>query len=482
MTDMSIAVPILLWRGELRAQGLLLRRRLFTGIQALVGVAIFIAVALRVRDALMGGGPVHTLNIAVLTLSLGMLMAANVTLLGERTGTLPWQLQRWAATLPVGSGQLARLIVVFSTLRSALLTLSLLGAVAVGALTAARSLTSVVVVLGSAVLLPLLPVAVGLQWARRRGASVSLAFTIVPLGIGVTAASVPLPLTSGWVEMVLGWLAFPGTLLSGRAGLGEAALFLGAWTGLALVLMRPAALSLKDTAVSRGLGSSIWRLSRITASPSPRLLALDIAMHRVELSGLFEILFLGVVSCTIVALQVFPAHSVVGGLAMAAAVSAAAATATLAGYVQMSSSVRTDASTEAWIRTLPVSAQALSVARHAVCAAGGLLAVLPVMMLAIVKAGGPAEPSVYLLAAWTGMSVWALTGWFATYLAARGFSKHVAGYSLFAGYSVRTLLGAAVLVVWRQPFLLGLLFAADLGVGLIGQWRGALAATRERGQ
>jgi hypothetical protein len=482
MRDMSITVPILLWRGELRAQGLLLRRRLFTGIQALVGVAIFIAVAQRVRDALMGGGPVHTLNIAVLTLSLGMLMAANVTLLGERTGTLPWQLQRWAATLPVGSAQLARLIVAFSTLRSALLTLSLLGAVAVGALTAARSLTSVVVVLGSAVLLPLLPVAVGLQWARRRGASVSLAFTIVPLGIGVTAAAVPLPLISGWIDTVLGWLAFPGMLLSGRAGLGEAAVFLGAWTGLALVLMRPAALSLKDTAVSRGFGSSIWRLSRITASPNPNLLALDIAVHRVELSGLFEILFLGVVSCTVVALQVFPTHSVVGGLAMAAAVSAAAATATLAGYVQMSATVRTDPSTEAWIRALPVSARALSVSRHAVCAAGGLLAVLPVMVLAVLKAGGPAEPNAYLLAAWAGMSVWALTGWFAIYLAARGLSKHVAGYSLFAGYSVRTLIGAAVLVVWRQPFLLGLLFAADLSVGLIGQWRGALAATRERGQ
>jgi hypothetical protein len=271
-------------------------------------------------------------------------------------------------------------------------------------------------------------------------------------------------------------------LLAGRAGLSEAALFLGAWTGLALVLKRPAALSLKDTAVSRGFGSSIWRLSRITASPNPNRLALDIAVHKVELSSLVEILFLGIVSCTVAALQVFPSHSVQGRLAMVAALSAAAATATLAGYVQMSSTVRTDPSTEAWIRTLPVSASALSTARHAVCAAGGLLAVLPVMVLAILKAGGPAEPSAYLVAAWAGMSVWALTGWFATYLAARGVPKHVAGYSIFAGYSVRTVIGTAVLVVWRQPLLIVLLFAADIGIGLVGQWRGALAATRERGQ
>lgn len=480
MSALSISVPLLLWRGELRVQGLLLRRRLFTALQALVGIAIFVAVALRVRDALTGGGPVHNLNIAVVTLSIATLMAANVTLLGERTGTLPWQLQNWAAGLPVGAGQLARLIVAFSILRSGLLTMSLLGAVAVGALSAAHSFTAVVEILASAVLLPLLPVASGLQWARRRGASVSLAFTIVPLGVGVTAASVPLPLTSGWVDGVLAWLAFPGLLLTGRADAGESALFLAAWTGLALVFMRPAALSLKDILVGRGFGSSIWRLSRFPPTASPNQLALDIAVHRVSLTDVLEVLLLGAVSCSVVALQTFPGNSMQRGIALAAAFSAAAATATLAGYMHISGAVKTDPSTEAWIRALPLSARALSVARHAVCNAGALLAILPVMVLVLVEVGGPGNPSAYVQAAWAGMSVWALTGWFASFQATPGLlKKRIGAYAVLAGYGIRTLLGAAVLVVWHQPILVLLLFAADLAIGFIGQWRGAEAASRE---
>jgi hypothetical protein len=368
---------------------LLLRRPLVTAAQAVVGVVIFGVVVLWVRDALTGAGPVHTLNIAVITLSLGMLMAANVTLLGERTGTLPWQLQRWAARLPLGATQVARVIVVFSILRSGLLTLALLAAVAIGALTVAHSSTSVVVILGSAVLLPLLPVALGLQWARRRGASVSIAFTIVPLGIGFTAASVPLPLTSGWVETSFGWIALPGMLLVGRASFSVAVVFLAAWTALALTLMRPAALSLRDSSVGRGFGSSISRLSRIPASPSPNRLALDIAVHMVGLTDLLEILFLGAVSCSVVALQSLAKDSLFGELAMGAGLSAAAATATIAGYVHMRATVGMDPPTEAWIRTLPLSARALSVARHAVCSAGSVLAVVPVMVLAIVKSGWP---------------------------------------------------------------------------------------------
>jgi hypothetical protein len=78
------------------------------------------------------------------------------------------------------------------------------------------------------------------------------------------------------------------------------------------------------------------------------------------------------------------------------------------------------------------------------------------------------------------MSVWALTGWFASFQATPGIlKKRIGGYAVFAGYSVRTLLGAAVLIVWHQPFLVLLLFAADFGIGLIGQRRGAVAASRE---
>jgi hypothetical protein len=475
-------VPFHLWRGELRAQGLLLRRPLVTTAQTAFFLLLFFVVALLVRDALAGGGPLPALNIAVVTLSLGMLMAANVTLLGERTGTLPWQLQRWAASLPLGATQVARIIVLFSILRSALLTLSLLAAVAIGALTAAHSLTRVVVILSSAVLLPLLPVAVGLQWARRRGASVSIAFTIVPIGVTVTALSVPLPPTSGWVETAVRFIALPGFLIAGRASLGEAVVFLAAWTGLALVLMRPAALSLRDTLVGRGLGSSIWRLSRIRADLNPNRLALDIAVHRVGPTDLLEILFLGAVSCSVVALQSFARGSAFGALAMAAALSAAAATATIAGYVHMAATVRTDATTEEWLRTLPLSARALSVARHAVCSAGALLAVIPVMLLAIVKTGWPPDQGALPLALWMGMSAVALTGWFAVYLSKQGWRRKFAGYALFGWYSIRALSGAAIFAVWSKPILVAGLFVVDLGIALIGQWRGALAASREPGR
>ncbi|HET6310515.1 MAG TPA: hypothetical protein VFH00_05885 [Candidatus Nitrosotalea sp.] len=480
----TVSVPILLWRGELRAQGLLLRRRLFTLAQSLVFVAIYISVVVRARDALTQPGPVRTLNVAVLTLSLVTLMAANVTLLGERTGTLPWQLQRWAAALPLGIAQVARLIVGFSLLRSGLVTLTILAAAAVGALMAARSLASVVVIVVSLVLLPLLPVALGLQWARRRGTSVSIAFSIVPLGLLLTASSVPLPATSGWIDTVVGWAALPGMMLAGRTGVAQAAIFLAAWTGLALVLMRPAALSLKDNLVARGFGSSIWRLSRLPATPAPNQLALDIAVHRVSLTDLLEILLLGAVSCSVVALQTFPgSSSIERGVALAAAFSAAAATATIAGYIHMSGAVKTDPPTEAWIRTLPLPARALSVARHAVCTAGALLAILPVMVLVIVESGGPGNPGAYVLAAWTGMSFWALTGWFASVMATPGLlKKRLGGYAVLAGYSIRTLLGAAVLVLSHQPILVLILFAADFGVGLAGQWRGPTVASPEWGR
>jgi hypothetical protein len=482
VTAVSISVPILLWRGELRVQGVLLRRRLFTLAQGLVGVLIYVAVVLRMRDALTGGGPTRTLNVAIITLSLGMLMAASVTLLGERTGTLPWQLQRWAATLPIKANQLARLIAAFSILRSGLMSLALLTAAAVGALTVAHSVTGVVLILSSAVLLPLLPVALGLQWARRRGASVSLAFTIVPLGVGFAAMSLPLPLVSGWMETALQWMALPGLLLAGKAGLGVGVIFLAAWTGLALVLMRPAALSLRDISVGRGFGSSIWRLSSIPVHPNPNRLALDIAVHKVGPIDLLEIVFLGAVSCSVVALQTFPTGSRFGGFATAAAFSTAAATATLAGYIHIKTVVRTDPATEAWIRTLPLSSRTLAIARHAVCCGGAALAVVPVMVLAIAKGGWPIDHGAVTLALWSGLSTVALTGWFAAYLSLQGWRRQVSGYALFGWYCVRSLAGAAILTSLNKPLLVPALVVADLGIALIGHWRGAPAASREPGQ
>jgi hypothetical protein len=101
-------------------------------------------------------------------------------------------------------------------------------------------------------------------------------------------------------------------------------------------------------------------------------------------------------------------------------------------------------------------------------------------VLVIVEAGGPGNPGAYVQAAWAGMSVWALTGWFASFQSTPGlFKKRIGAYAVLAGYGIRTLLGAAVLVVWHQPILVLLLFAADLAIGLIGQWRGAEAASRE---
>lgn len=471
MTRLAASVPAILWRGELRAQGLLLRKPLITALQSLVGASIFLVVVLRTRDALIHGGPVHYLNVAILVLALGMLMAANVTLLGERTGTLPWQLQRWAAGLPLTAGQVAWLIVAFSTLRSGLLTLTLLAAVAIGALTTVHSLTDVLVIAESAVLLPLLPVAVGLQWARRRGASVSFAFTLVPLALAVSALGVPLPLTSGWVDSALRWLSLPGMMLAGRADLAQATILLAAWTGVSLVLLRPSSLSLKDTLVSRGFGSSIWRLGRVPASEGRMSLAFDIAVHRIGLGDLFEILFLGAASCSVVALEVFANQTAFARAAMVAAFSIAAVTAALAGYVQMRATIRANDGAEAWVRALPISARDLSAARHSVCVGGAFLAVVPVMVLALLR-GGPAEP--IAVALWSGLSAWALTGWFAWYLPARGLMKYLGGYALFSWFATRTAIGAAVIAWHFVPAVAGL-FLLDIGIGLAGQWRGTQA-------
>ena len=478
MTRIAAAVPALLWRGELRAQGLLLRRPLVTAAQTIVGLAILTIVVLRVRDQLASGAPVRYLNVTIISVALGVLMAANVTLLGERTGTLPWQLQRWASSLPIGSIQLARLIVVFSTLRSGLLTLALLGAIAVGALSMVHSLSAAAIILFSALLLPLLPVGVGLQWARRRGTSVSFAFTLAPLAIAVTAINIPLPTPAGWPGTFLQWTSLPAMTLVGRASPGEAIVLLAVWTGVAVVLLRPAALSMKDASTGRGLGSLVYRLGRIPVTRRPGSLVLDIAVHKVRATDLLEILFLGTVSCSVVALEVFARGTVFGAVALTAAISTAAATASLAGYIQMKANIRTDDSTEAWIRGLPISAPALSAARHGICSAGAVLAVLPVMVLAVVKMGGLLAPGAVLLALWAALSAWSLTGWFASYLTARGFRKYLGGYSLFAWFGIRGLAGAAVLTTARNPLFVAGLFAADILIGLAGQWRGATAASR----
>src|SRR5690242_4120161 len=469
MTNIAAAVPVLLWRGELRVQGLLLRRPVITAAQTIIGVAILAVVALRAHDQLSSGAPVRYLNVTIVTLALGALMAANVTLLGERTGTLPWQLQRWASGLPIAGAQLARLIVVFSLLRSGLLTVALLGAVAIGALTTAHSLTAAAIIVASAVLLPLLPVAAGLQWARRRGTSPSFAFTLVPLGVGVSAITIPLPTPAGWPGAALELTSLPAMMLGGRASLVDAVVLLTLWTGVALALMRPAALALKESATGGGLGSVVWR---------PRSITLDLAVHRVTAGDLLEIVFLGAVSCSVVALEVFAKGTVFGAVALAAAISTAAATATLAGYIQMKADIRTDDSTEAWIRGLPVSAPALATARHAVCIAGAGLAVLPVMVLAVIRMDGPLAPGAVLLALWAALSAWSLTGWFASYLSARGWRKHLRGYSLFAWFGIRGLAGAAVLTTARNPLFVAGLFAVDILIGLAGQCRGAAAASR----
>jgi hypothetical protein len=478
MTRIVAAVPVLLWRGELRAQGLLLRRPLITAAQTIVGLVILTIVALRVRDQLTSGAPVRYLNVTVVWVALAVLMAANVTLLGERTGTLPWQLQRWAANMPIGSSQLARLIVVFSTLRSGLLTLALLGAVAVGALSAVHSPSAAATIIVSAVLLPLLPVAVGLQWARRRGTSVSFAFTLAPLAVAVSAINVPLPTPAGWPGTLLEWTSLPALVLVGRASPADAIVLLAAWTGAALVLLRPAALSMKDASARRGFGSLVHRLGRIPVTHRPGSLVLDIAVHKVRATDLLEILFLGTVSCSVVALEVFASGTVFGVVALAAAVSTAASTATLAGYIQMKANIGTDDSTEAWIRALPIPAPALSVARHAVCTTGAALAVLPVMVLAVIKMNGPLAPGAVLLALWAALSAWSLTGWFASYLSARAWRKHLRGYSLFAWFGIRGLVGAAVLTTARNPLFVAGLFAVDILIGLAGHWRGATAASR----
>ena len=471
MNGLGASVPALLWRGELRVQGLLLRRPFVTALQAVAGVAIFGIVLLRTREALLDGGPVHYLTVAILVLSIGLLMAANVSLLGERTGTLPWQLQRWASGLPMTAGQVARVIGAFSILRSGLLTLTLLLAVAIGALTAVHSLTNALVILVSAALLPLLPVALGLQWARRRGASVSFAFTLVPLAVGVSALTVPLPLTSGWVDSAVRWISLPGMMLGGRADPLQAAVLLAGSTGMAFVLLRPAALSLKDSLLSRGFGSSIWRLGRVPVSERRLSLAFDIAVHRVGLGDLLEILFLGAASCSVVALQVFANGTALMRAAMVAAFSLAAAAAGLAGYVQMRSTIRADDAAEAWLRALPLSRPDLSTARHAVCVGGALLAIVPVMVLTVIR-GGPVEP--VTVAMWSGLSVWALTGWFASYMSTSGFMKHVGGYALFSWFAARTAIGAAIIAWHFVPAVIGL-FVIDFAVGLVGQWRGAKA-------
>jgi hypothetical protein len=470
----AVGIPLLLWRGELRAQGLLLRSRLLTALQGLVGLGILCMIVLRVREVLSTTGLLPPLRLAILSVSYCVIMAANVTLLGERTGTLPWQLQRWAATLPLRPSQVGQVVVAFSVLKSALFTLALLGAVAVGSVLDAASAASVLVILSSALILPLLPVAIGLQWARRRSASVSIAFTVAPLGLILVSLTMALPHTSGWVSSALSVLALPGAVIAGRVPVAESAIFLAGWLGAAAIALRPAALSLRDGLDRSWYRSSISPLVRDSESGRGRWLPFDIAIHRLGLVDAGELIILGVVS-SLVVLLVQSSGSTIGELGAVMATSTAAAMATVAGYLQIRSDVELEPVAEAWIRTLPVSRRSLTIARHVLCSAGGLLAICPVVFTAFVKGQGLAAPNAYSLAVWTLLPAWTLSGWFAWYMSRQTWRRHVAGYVLVAGYSARALIGGVLLVVVHTPIALPLILLVDLAVGAIGHWRAMFA-------
>jgi hypothetical protein len=408
---------LLLWRGELRVQGLSRPRRLLL-VGELAGAGLVLAALTgRVRAAVVAGS-VSPTNLAVLDCAVAMIIVANILVLGEQTGTGVRALAAWARPLPVSRRRVRSLLLLLATLKSSLFSALILGSVAIGAVLGGAGLGARVETACAVLVLPLLPVAAALRWNAARPTPASPAVVVAPLSLALAGLTAALPPPHGAVAELVHLLATPGTVLLGLARPGVAAAVLLAWLAATWALLATLDVGgVVESDVARPGRAGLLAHAR---TPGHRALAADLVAHRVGRGDALVALCLGAVVATVgvVVLLRAPSEPVMP----AAALAALTLPATLAGYAHRHTATRLSASARDWLVATPLPWGRWRWARHLACTRAALVSTVPLALLSLWAASvGDRSPWPVLETAVAGPL--ALSGWVGIGLARHGVRR-----------------------------------------------------------
>lgn len=471
------------WRGELRAQRLISRNRTLMIVQLIFALVVLAALASGVRHLLLRG-LVPISNVALLGI-LGMaLIFSNVLVTGEESGTRTDDLRAWALPRPLTARTLRGFVIATGFLRSALFTVTLIGAVTAGALSAASDWTARGEVVAAGVLLPLPPVTAALWFSTGRARRLGPGFVTVPLGLAFLVTAVRLPTPRGAWAAVAQVLAAPGLTLLGRARPAIALTVLIAWVLAVAFLLSRLRVALQRAPAVAGptRPPRAARLGRVR----PSGVILDVVTHRVRPgweAGQLGVLagFLSAVGVLVIAAGAGPQGSAPRSALTVVTAAALAIPAAVAGYRQLLDATALRMADREWLRQVPLPAFRVHLTRHLVCVAGAMAscAVLAVALggylgLAHPAAAGPrAVPVLAVL-----LAPVSLTGWLAVALTWYGLAR-IAGYLLMTGYALIRGIAVAVIVTAALPGTAVAAFVlSDLAVGLGGHLAAGLALRR----
>ncbi len=334
-----------LFRGELRAQGLVGRNHLITVLQALLGLAVIAAVAHSVRNAVLEGHLPSNSSLALASLGGFGVIVVNVVTVASSTRTGVHDLQRFVRPLPVTRASLRGLLVLTGMARSALFTLTVLGAVAVGVTVAQPRAGTVSSCLAAVLLLPTVPAIVGLHVGARWGGRLSPTLALMPLAAVLLAVTVPLPSAGRLLDPAAAVVDLPARVLLGEASPSSAFVLLVGWSALAALLA-----ARLDVATAVDPLAARPPLARLLGDLGRSRVVADLAVHRVRVGDLAVALAPGVlVAGVMVALQLQGQHQDAAILAVLLGVPL-----TVVTYSQVATVVEPPPQVSSWLATLPL--------------------------------------------------------------------------------------------------------------------------------
>ena len=456
---------LLLWRGELRVQGMTGRHRVLVVLEGLACLGVLLLMTSHVRSMLLAGST-STSNLALMTTALCAVVVVNVLVLGEQSRTRVGDLLDWAAPLPLRAVERTQLLVLSGLLRSVLFAVVLVGGVAAGALSTLDDPLRMLLVLLAALVLPLLPVAVGLRLGARRSEPLPSVALAVPVGAALTAALVRLPGAPAPVHELVELVATPARALLGLAQPATSALLLLVWllaAGWAVAgLAQPA-----DAPLHTRRPTAAGRLA-VSSPDDPQALARDLVGHRTTSLHLLTCAASGAALGLVVLLVAVaePAQPVL--LALVASLLAVAAVAAGYGHVVPVTTLPLDA--RDWLRSAPVPERELVRAAHRVRTAAALCATsalaLSTTAVAVVAGLGPATWPVVL---WIAVSALSLGGWVGRALAASGLRRLLLAHVLLSLAGLRAAVVTAVALSAGPSTALLSLVVLELLIGGAGQ-------------
>ncbi len=456
---------LLLWRGELRVQGMTGRHRVLIVLEGLACLGVLLLMTSHVRSMLLAGST-STSNLALMTAALCAVVVVNVLVLGEQSRTRVGDLLDWAAPLPLRAVERTQLLVLSGLLRSVLFAVVLVGGVAAGALSTLAEPVGALLVLLAALVLPLLPVAVGLRLGARRSEPLPSVALAVPVGAALTAAFVRLPGAPAPLDQLVELVATPALALLGLAQPATSALLLLVWllaAGWAVSgLAQP-----EDAPLHTRRPAAAGRLA--VASPDdPQALARALVGHRTTTVHLLTAAGSGAALGLVVLLVAVAAPAQPALVALVSSVLAVAAVAAGYGHVVPVTTPSRDAGD--WLRSAPVPERELVRAAHRVRTTAALCATTALALVtgavAAVAGLGTSSWSVVL-----GIALSALTlgGWVGTALAASGLRRLLLAQVLLSLAGLRAAVVTVVaLSAGPLPSLLSLV-VLELMIGGAGQ-------------